>query len=171
MALRKRTYKRKSMKKRNLGKKSRKSRKIRRVKKMGRKHRKSKYTKKRKHYKGGSQIAYYKYNNQTPAPRDFLTSSRIHGCAGGSKKKSRKIKKGGRAQGSTFMPQHLLNGIRGVGHNFNEIKSGFLGVDSNASPYPTKDQPIDYKVTGDFTYTPSNIRGIRMNAERKVGKL
>lgn len=168
MALRKRTYKRKSMKKRNLGKKSRK---IRRVKKMSRRHRRSKYTKKRKNYKGGNQIAYYKYNNQTPAPRDFLTSSRLHGCSGGSKRKSRKSKRGGRSQGSTFVPQHLLNGFRGVGHNLNEIKSGFLGVDRNASPYPTKDQPIDHKLTGEFTYSPSNIRGIRMNAERKVGKL
>ena len=41
--------------------------------------------------RGGNQIAYYKYNNQTPAPRDFLTSSRIHGCAGGSKKKSNRL--------------------------------------------------------------------------------
>ena len=172
MALRKRTYKRKSMKKRNLGKKSRKCKKCCacckcKCRKCGSKKR---VTRKKKQ-RGGSQIAYYKYNNQTPAPRDFLTSSRLHGCSGGSKRKSRKSKRGGRSQGSTFVPQHLLNGFRGVGHNLNEIKSGFLGVDSKASPYPTKDQPIDHKLTGEFTYTPSNIRGIRMNAERKVGKL
>lgn len=175
MALRKRTYKRKSMKKRNLGKKSRKccrsKRKCIYKKKKTCKKRCSKSCRRRNKMRGGSQIAYYKYNNQTPAPRDFLTSSRIHGCAGGSRKRTRKVKKGGRSQGSTFVPQHLLNGFRGVGHNFNEIKSGFLGVDSNPSPFPTKDQPIDHKITGEFTYTPSNIRGIRMNAERKVGKL
>ena len=53
----------------------------------------------------------------------------------------------------------------------NGIKSGFLGVDSNASPYPTQDQPIDHKLTGAFTYTPTNIRNIRSGAERKVGNL
>jgi len=173
MALRKRTYRKKSMKKRNLGKKSRKCKKCCacckcKCRKCGSKKRVTR----RKRQRGGSQIAYYKYNNQTPAPRDFLTSSRIHGCAGGSKKKSRKVKKGGsRSQGSTILPQHLVNVGRGLGHGLNGIKSGFLGVDNNASPYPTQDQPIDHKLTGAFTYTPTNIRNIRSGAERKVGNL
>lgn len=172
MALRKRTYRKKSMKKRNLGKKSRKCKKCCacckcKCRKCGSKKRVTR----RKRQRGGSQIAYYKYNNQTPAPRDFLTSSRIHGCAGGSKNKSRKVIKGGRSQGSTLLPQHLVNVGRGFGHSLNGIKSGFLGVDSNASPYPTQDQPIDHKLTGAFTYTPTNIRNIRSGAERKVGDL
>ena len=172
MALRKRTYRKKSMKKRNLGKKTRKCKKCCacckcKCRKCGSKKRVTR----RKKQRGGSQIAYYKYNNQTPAPRDLLTSSRIHGCAGGSKKKSRKVRKGGRSQGSTLLPQHLVNVGRGFGHSLNGIKSGFLGVDSNASPYPTQDQPIDHKLTGAFTYSPTNIRNIRMGAERSVGKL
>lgn len=176
MALRKRTYRKKSMKKRNLGKKTRKYCKSKRrcvykKKKTSKKKHNKKSTRRHK-MKGGSQIAYYKYNNQTPAPRDFLSSSRIHGCAGGSKKKSKKVRRGGAGSpGSIILPQHLVNVGRGLGHGFNGIKSGFLGVDSNASPYPTQDQPIDHKLTGAFTYTPTNVRNIRLGAERKVGKL
>ena len=169
MALRKKTYKRKTMRKRNLGKKTKKCCKYRR--RCYRKKTNKKNCRKRckktcfRKMKGGNQIAYYKFNNQNPAPRDFLTSSIIHGCAGGSRKK---IRRGGGGR-STLFPQHFLNLGRGIGHNINEIKSGFLGVDSNASPYPTKDQPIDRKLTGEFTYSPSNIRKIRMNAEKEVG--
>jgi hypothetical protein len=172
MALRKRTYRKKSTKKRNLGKKSRKYNKCCACCKCKCSKCSKKKVTRRNKQRGGSQFAYYKYNNQTPAPRDFLTSSRIHGCAGGSRKQSRKIKRGGSgSQGSTLFPQHLVNVGRGLGNSLNGIKSGFLGVDSKASPYPTQDQPIDHKLTGAFTYTPTNIRNIRSGAERKVGKL
>lgn len=176
MPLRKKTYR----KKRNLGKKSRKCNKCCPCCKCTcRKCFTKKKTTRRKKYKGGSQITYYKYNNQTPAPRDFLTSSRIHGCSGGAKKYKRKYKtkkkylKGGNSKGmrGTLIPQDIINLGRGVGHNFNGIKSGFLGVDSQPSPYPTKDQPIDHSITGKFSYTPTNIKQIRTNAEREVGKL
>ena len=176
MPLRKKTYR----KKRNLGKKTRKSKKS--CPYCKRKYRKSSYKKKTtrgKKQRGGSNITYYKYNNQTPAPRDFLTSSRINGCSGGAKKYKRKYKtkkrylKGGNSKGlrGTIIPQDLVNLGRGTGNNFNEIKSGFLGVDSQPSSYPTKDQPIDHSITGKFSYTPTNISQIRNNAEREVGKL
>ncbi len=172
--LRKRfTNKKKSThKKRNLGKKRKTIKK--RCPHCKRQYRKTNYKKKTKKnttrkikfkLKGGNKIAYYKLNNQNPAPRDFLTSSRIHGCAGGSRKK-----KGG-AKRYTLIPQDLVNLTRDVGHNFNEVKSGFLGVDSKPSIYPTKDQPIDKNIVGEYVYSPTNIREIRLNAEKDVSML
>lgn len=175
MPLRKKTYR----KKRNLGKTKKNRKSCPYCKRKYSKTTHKKKTTRRKKYRGGSQITYYKYNNQTPAPRDFLTSSRIHGCSGGAKKYKRKYKtkkkhlKGGNSKGmrGTLIPQDIINLGRGVGDNFNGIKSGFLGVDSQPSPYPTKDQPIDHSITGKFSYTPTNIKQIRTNAEREVGKL
>lgn len=174
--LRKRfTNKKKSTyKRRNLGKKRKSSKK--RCPHCKRQYRKTNYKKKKTKknttrkiklkLKGGNQIAYYKFNNQNPAPRDFLTSSRIHGCAGGSRKKKR-----GGAKRYTLIPQDLVNLTRDVGHNFNEVKSGFLGVDSKPSIYPTKDQPIDKNIVGEYVYSPTNIREIRLNAEKDVSML
>jgi len=163
----------KTMKKRNLGKRTKKCKmcpcckcKCRKCCNYKKRTCKRKTNKK---MRGGNQIAYYKLNNQNPAPRDFLTSSRIHGCAGGSKKKfSRKMRGGAR---NTIIPQDLVNLKRGVFGGLNDIKSGFLGEDSQPSPYPTEDQPIDHSLTGKFTYAPSNIREIRQGAEREVGVL
>ena len=160
----------KTIKKRNLGKKTKKCKMCPCCKCKCRKccnyKKRTCKRKSNKKMKGGNQVAYYKYNTQNPAPRDFLTSSRIHGCAGGSKRKM----KGGSAR-NTFVPQDLVNFNRGVLGGLNDIKSGFLGIDSEPSSYPTEDQPIDRSLTGKFTYAPSNIRNIRSNAEREVGVL
>ena len=119
--------------------------------------------------RGGNQIAYYKLNTQNPAPRDFLTSSRIHGCAGGGKKMTRKIRGGGAR--NTIIPQDVVNVKRGLFNGLNNIKSGFLGEDTIASPYPTEDQPIDHSLTGKFVYKPTNLSQIRSNVENQVGAL
>ena len=176
MPLRKKTFKKKTMK-RNLGKKTKKCckcksrcyyKKKKTCKKSCKKRCKNKCSRRR--MKGGSQIEYYKLNDQTMAPRDFLTSSRIHGCSGGSKKTKKNLK-GGYGHGKTVIPTHLLNLGRGLGNELNQVKSGFLGTESNPSPYPTKHHPINNSVKDKFTYTPSNIRGIRQGAELEVGKL
>jgi len=169
----------KTMKKRNLGKKSRKCKmcpcckcKCRKCCNYKKRTCKRKTNKK---MRGGNQIAYYKLNNQNPAPRDFLTSSRINGCAGGANKKfSRKMRRGNMRGGSarnTMIPQDLVNLKRGIFGGLNDIKAGFLGEDNLSSSYPTEDQPIDRSLTGKFTYTPSNIRNIHQNAENQVGAL
>jgi hypothetical protein len=162
----------KTMKKRNLGKRTKKCKmcpcckcKCRKCCNYKKRTCKRKTNKK---MRGGNQIAYYKLNDQNPAPRDFLTSSRIHGCAGGARK-TKKMKGGGSR--TTFIPQDLVNLKRGLFGGIDDIKSGFLGEDIQASPYPTDDQPIDHSVKGNFTYSPSNIRGIRINAENQVGAL
>jgi len=164
---------RKTMKKGNLGKKSRKCKMCPCCKCKCRKccnyKKRTCKRKSNKKMRGGNQIAYYKLNNQNPAPRDFLTSSRINGCAGGANKKfSRKMRGGAR---NTMIPQDLVNLKRGIFGGLNDIKAGFLGEDNLSSSYPTEDQPIDHSLAGEFTYTPSNIRNIQQTAEREVGVL